>query len=201
MLTVNFVNYRGTTKERNLGLLPIDRVSPFVEPVPDFEAEDKAKRIFNISREKKDYTFVTNSSLFVYAIRTLIKEGVIPLDEVKLQYDGIDLDVLQNARIRYWPDGFCDVWDEFLERLIGWDLDEEAQTKQPLEVNVDVLEGYYLHAKAVARVADHSWEIEINRQPVSTEDLTKLYELKIRAHTRVEAFKEMLGIIGIKGLD
>ncbi len=120
MLTVNFVNYKGTTKERNLDLLPIDRVSPFVEPVPDFEAEDKARYIFKLSREKRTFTYVTNSSLFVYAVRTLVKEGVIPLDEVTLQFNGTNLEMDRQGRIKHWPDGFCDVWDRFLSRLLDW---------------------------------------------------------------------------------
>ena len=83
------------------------------EAISDFQAENLA---YNFLKSKDNYIKVS-SSIFILAIRVLIKEEIIDYTNVEFLFKGQKLKVNMDGR-GYWPDGFCDLEDDLISRLL-----------------------------------------------------------------------------------
>ena len=59
------------------------------------------------------------SSVMIDATRILIMKGKLDYKEVIYRFKGLDLKVDKNGRLPVWPEGFCDIYDNILEELLG----------------------------------------------------------------------------------
>lgn len=104
-------------------MLIIEYDSVIGEIVPDGHVRDWAESIaesYAMCKEPKDLLHTTVSSvLMVDAIRLLIMKGEINHKEVVFRFEGHDLEVDKNGMLRVWPKGFCDIYDNILEELLG----------------------------------------------------------------------------------
>jgi len=85
-------------------------------PYPDWMCE-------GLLRMHENWDGKVSTENMVNAIRVLVREKVKKLEEVEIWFEGDDkipfkLDLDIDGRIRYWPPGFSDTMDKFLERLI-----------------------------------------------------------------------------------
>ena len=87
--------------------------------VPDYEAEQLIHRLYKFSENSTEpFVFRTNNAVAVTAARVLIKDGKIPIEDIEIWYDDMKLFIDIDGRIAEWPDGFCDVEEKFLERML-----------------------------------------------------------------------------------
>lgn len=82
--------------------------------VADLDAEEKAKAFL----AGPDDDIVVASAIFVEAIRVQIAEGLYPHDGVAFAFGDKVLWPNPNGSLAEWPAGFCDTWDNFLNRLV-----------------------------------------------------------------------------------
>lgn len=86
---------------------------------PDHDCETEA-RIFlsapNHDDVKQDIN--VSSELFILAARALIHEGVIPHTEVRFLFDGQYIEPDKDGRLPVWPQGFCDMSEKLLCRML-----------------------------------------------------------------------------------
>lgn len=88
------------------------------EPFKDYEAELSAREAYELSKQGSYFVdFATEN--FYYAIRILVKRGVIPCTEVTVLCEGKPLGqiIKSNGRCSVWPSGFCDKTDNWLSEL------------------------------------------------------------------------------------
>lgn len=60
------------------------------------------------------------SELIVQYFRVAVREGKISHEDIKFEYKGQRIDVDKFGNLREWPKGFCDIVDDYLNRLIEW---------------------------------------------------------------------------------
>lgn len=73
--------------------------------------------LINISKSS-DISYETGTALVIDNLRLAIKNKDISPNEVILKFKGETIDILENGRLKYWPDGFCDYYSEVLAGLI-----------------------------------------------------------------------------------
>jgi hypothetical protein len=76
------------------------------EPISDFDCDLLAREF--LLREG-DQKIIVSTALFITAVRVHINEGLVPCEEVEFLYQG---------RLQEWPNGFCDVEERLLFRLL-----------------------------------------------------------------------------------
>lgn len=82
--------------------------------VADLDAEEKAKAFL----AGPDDSIVVASAIFVEAVRVHIAEGLCPHDDVAFAFGDKVLRPNKNGSLAEWPEGFCDTWDNFLNRIV-----------------------------------------------------------------------------------
>lgn len=81
--------------------------------VPDNKVMETAQKIIN---EKKDV--VVSQFLIIDAIRVLIKRKMVNHKDIVFAYKDELIPINSRGRLKYWPDGFGDVLDSFLDEFI-----------------------------------------------------------------------------------
>jgi hypothetical protein len=84
--------------------------------IADQECERLAREFLDPSSTNCDIS-VSNST-FILAVRVLIKEGFFPHTDVRFLYDGQYIHPDKDGRIENWPNGFCDIDEKLLCRLL-----------------------------------------------------------------------------------
>lgn len=83
--------------------------------VPDYECFD-----FVLRNYKLGGNIDTSSSLVIYCARALICRKDIPSNDIEFYFNGDYVGrANKSGNLDKWPDGFCDVYDEVLDVLIG----------------------------------------------------------------------------------
>lgn len=85
------------------------------EAVSDFRVENLTRTIF---KDKSIERFDTSSEVFITAVRTLLCEEVISIDDVEIQFEGEAIPMRADGRSGVWPRGFCDTYEDLLMRII-----------------------------------------------------------------------------------
>jgi hypothetical protein len=82
--------------------------------ISDFDAENFAKELL-VSKTKY---FEISSELVILAIRTLIYERYLSIENIEIQHNGKTVSIDKNGRIENNPNGFCHHFDDYLDRLL-----------------------------------------------------------------------------------
>jgi hypothetical protein len=83
--------------------------------VSDFTCEQQAKDFLTGDQE----AMCVSTSNFITAVRALIAEGFIPHTSVCFCFLGNIIRPDADGRLSIWPNGFCDVEEKFLCRILG----------------------------------------------------------------------------------
>lgn len=88
---------------------------------PDGEAEEWANKMVagRDSWINEDEHIMVCSTLLIDLFRALIPEGKLAVDEVEFRFNGQVLEHNKYGRITHWPDGFCSIPCDVLERLLS----------------------------------------------------------------------------------
>jgi hypothetical protein len=87
--------------------------------VPDDFIQGWADDVVKVYKEVTDMHITVGSSVMIDATRVLIRKGKLDYKETIYQFKGLELGVDKNGRLPVWPGGFCDVYDDILEELVG----------------------------------------------------------------------------------
>lgn len=63
-------------------------------------------------------TMRVSNELFILAARALIHEGVVPHTEVRFLFDGQYIAPDKDGILPVWPQGFCDMSEKLLYRML-----------------------------------------------------------------------------------
>jgi len=86
---------------------------PYTIPLVKESQDEELDNFMNCNEWQVD----VDSSMVIYAARTLVKEGVIPLEHIKIYAEGVDCGLDKTGRLKSWPESLCH-FDNFLERLL-----------------------------------------------------------------------------------
>jgi hypothetical protein len=102
-----------------------------LNPVPDGQVEAYALELWTRHKALGTEAVYIAQELLILAFRVLIKEGVIPHDQIKFCYvpmfkgcNEFNLNEVnhlspdKNGRLPCWPKGFCDVNETLLDRML-----------------------------------------------------------------------------------
>lgn len=95
-------------------------------PISDFQVEKYLDKLFadnkqflnNDGIENKDLTINFSNSLINFAVRYRVKRGEINRNHVAFLMNNVIMYVDNNGKQTEWPEGFCDMWDNYLDKLI-----------------------------------------------------------------------------------
>lgn len=87
--------------------------------ISDGLIKDWADKVVEDYKEAINMNITVGSGVMVDAIRVLIMKGKLNYKEIVFRFRGLDLGVDKNGRLSIWPKGFCDVYDNILEELVG----------------------------------------------------------------------------------
>jgi len=65
-----------------------------------------------------DYMIVTSSELVITEVRVRVKQGQLDTALTSIYYEGEEVVMHSNGRFANWPKGFCDTWDNQLDKLL-----------------------------------------------------------------------------------
>lgn len=65
-----------------------------------------------------DYMIVTSSELVINEIRVRVKQGELCTALTSIFFKGEEVVMHSNGRLANWPKGFCDTWDNQLDKLL-----------------------------------------------------------------------------------
>lgn len=83
----------------------------------DGVVEQKVLGLYEMST-RGPVTLRTSNEFVVLAARALIAEGKIPHDAIEFVFNGYVIQHSKVGRLSQWPDGFCDVSDKLLMRIL-----------------------------------------------------------------------------------
>ncbi len=82
--------------------------------------------IYSFAEEQHLYPEVLHrdvgSELIITGIRVAIKQGKLNQNEVIFRFNGHNITADSRGRLSDWPNGFCNIWDSYLDKLL--DIDE-----------------------------------------------------------------------------
>ena len=81
-------------------------------PISDFDVEEWYQSI------RTGGDFYISSEIAVTRVRVAVKEGELNPEDVSFCYKGICQFPDKDGRLAQWPEGFCDVSERLLERLL-----------------------------------------------------------------------------------
>lgn len=93
------------------------------EAVRDERADRLARDFISLSSEDRTVDLVYGTENIFYAVRILIQEGKIDPGNIQIQFRDTLIQVNRRGDLSEWPEGFCDYTDRWLEKLIGWKVD------------------------------------------------------------------------------
>lgn len=103
--------------------------------VPDHEIEEKIKDLISL-----DNVYVAIGSEVIFdGFRVFIAEGKIDPSEIRLQFEGQDLECTNTGELKHWPKGLCDVHLDFSFRILKARMGKAGkdETKQIERDNVE----------------------------------------------------------------
>lgn len=83
----------------------------------DFVLEEMYRGLL-VDLQKHDMTFTCSTENLFTRIRVGVFEGDIPHGDVCFRWRGLEFFPDSDGRLDYWPDGFLDVTEKLLERLL-----------------------------------------------------------------------------------
>lgn len=83
--------------------------------VSDFAAEEW---LINWLSFNDNMVYNVSTENIISWIRVYIAEGKLSIKDVKLQFNGKDIEINEYAVISEWPDGFCDYGEENSARIL-----------------------------------------------------------------------------------
>jgi hypothetical protein len=86
-------------------------------PTPDSQADQFVEEVIEAIRQGGDHLFARSNELLFLAIRAAINQERISCDKVQFKYGGFIYPVDKNGRMEFWPEGFCDHMDKYLDQL------------------------------------------------------------------------------------
>jgi len=86
--------------------------------VPYADGKAEAAALEFLKDDTRESVTVSTSNL-IMAVRALVYEGKFPYDQVTFRYHNHEMVMDRNARLRDWPNGFCDHNDDWLGRLLN----------------------------------------------------------------------------------
>jgi len=84
----------------------------------DGKAEESAKLLKEYIINNTNINLNVSSEVFINAVRVLIKEKYFDINDIQIMFNGEIIPFDQDGRSYYWPEGFCDITDDFLIRLL-----------------------------------------------------------------------------------
>lgn len=66
----------------------------------------------------KDTQVIVSNQIVIECFRLAIKQNKISSDKIVFVFEGKELFPRKDGRLDYWPTGFCDLYDSFLEKLV-----------------------------------------------------------------------------------
>jgi len=92
------------------------------EAISDYQCEEYILKYYNNINEryyKDSISIYTSTELVIHTVRALIKEGKIDNEKVEFYFNGELVGKAdKDGRLNNWPDGFCDCYDNILDRLL-----------------------------------------------------------------------------------
>ena len=88
------------------------------QPVADHYAQEEADRICSLERQWSRSTFTYSTWNIIDWLRVAVKEGVLPVSQIKLYVDDTEVKIEENGEIHTWPDN-TPPHLEIFERLFG----------------------------------------------------------------------------------
>ena len=89
------------------------------EVEPDGKIASYVKHLACIAEVRSSLEITVGSALIIDEIRALIIEGTLSHKDIVFKFKGEEIHPSKDGTISYWPKGFCDVYDNILERLLG----------------------------------------------------------------------------------
>jgi hypothetical protein len=89
--------------------------------ISDGLIKDWADTVVRAYKEVVNMNIAVGSSVMIDATRVLVIKGKLDYKETVYRFKGLDLKVNKHGRLPVWPEGFCDVYDNILEELLGLD--------------------------------------------------------------------------------
>jgi predicted ATPase len=94
----------------------------------DGEVEEQVREWWLYVQRNGSQVLPTSQELVVQCVRTLIKEKVIPVEQVQINFvtelpdkgpveKWVAIKLKPNGHLDSWPDGFCDTYCNFVDRL------------------------------------------------------------------------------------
>ncbi|MEK4006411.1 hypothetical protein [Paenibacillus sp. FSL H3-0333] len=84
-------------------------------PIPDYDAEEWLESWLTF---KDDQVYNVSTENIVSWVRVYLAEEKLSTQDVRLQFDGKNIEINDYAVITNWPDGFCDFSEETAFRII-----------------------------------------------------------------------------------
>ena len=87
--------------------------------IPDGKIKEWIEDKVSLSSElKSELIVITSSSLVIEEVRALIGEHVLSNKNIAFKFKGEMLYPDRSGMLDYWPKGFCDIFENILEKLM-----------------------------------------------------------------------------------
>ena len=114
MLVLDYVPYRHNNQGQVTAFVPDSEIEPWVKETIKQYGEWKQ------GPSNAPFRLRIAQEMIITMFRVAVKEGLISSSEIELQFNGDVLRIDRFGRIENWPTGFCDYYDDFLNRLLDW---------------------------------------------------------------------------------
>jgi predicted ATPase len=88
------------------------------EVEPDGKVFSYVKHLAVVAEARQALEVTVGSLLIIDEIRALILEGALPYKDITFKFEGKELRVDKYGNLNSWPKGFCDAYENILERLV-----------------------------------------------------------------------------------
>lgn len=105
-----------------MGILTVEYDKDNGIVAPDGKLEEQVNAFVDCFHNfgKKDKHVLIANSLMISYLRVLVKKGKLDYNDVMFKYKDTLIAVDKDGRLSYWPEGFDDMWDKYLNILVGW---------------------------------------------------------------------------------
>ena len=79
---------------------------------------ERAARLFLALPSEQQAEIRVSTSNFVLAVRALVAENLFSWNDVQFKYNDLIIPVHQYGTLPHWPQGFCDMDQKLLSRII-----------------------------------------------------------------------------------
>lgn len=98
-------------------------------PVSDFMCETFFQDILDTIKTDKNKYFSVSSGIAIERIRVGIAEGDINHKDVTFMFKEKKFQTDEHGRIEQWPKDFCEVFSEYLDRMLNKNLESGLRVK------------------------------------------------------------------------